>query len=159
MVIVSDTSIITNLIQIGELSLLRKIFGKVQIPTKVYDELQKLPDQITLIDKIDWIAVVSIENQSLFNELIQYLDPGEAESIVLALETKADLLLIDERKGRRIAKEYGILITGLLGVLLEAKSLGLVTALKPLLEKLKQEAGFRIGSELLREVLKKAGEI
>ncbi|MEM6767624.1 MAG: hypothetical protein AAF655_21985 [Bacteroidota bacterium] len=111
MVIVSDTSIITNLIQIGELSLLKKIFGKVQIPTKVYHELQKLPNQLRLIDSVDWIAVVSIEDLSLFNELIQYLDPGEAEAIVLALETKAGLLLIDERKGRRIAKEYGILIT------------------------------------------------
>ncbi|MEM9935995.1 MAG: hypothetical protein AAF824_20380 [Bacteroidota bacterium] len=64
-----------------------------------------------MVDSVDWIAVVSIEDLSLFNELIQYLDPGEAEAIVLALETKADLLLIDERKGRRIAKEYRILIT------------------------------------------------
>ena len=67
-----------------------------------------------------------------------HLDPGEAEAIVLAKELKAEFLIIDERKGRRIAAEHGLRITGLLGVLVRGKQKGYITKLTPILDKLVQ---------------------
>ena len=73
--------------------------------------------------------------------------------IALALELKADALLIDERLGRRQASRLGLSITGLLGVLLAAKKKSLVSAVRPVVEALVSEANFRISDQLYLEVL------
>jgi predicted nucleic acid-binding protein len=86
------------------------------------------------------------------------LDPGESEAIVVASEIHADLLLIDEASGREIARRMGIRLTGLLGVLLEAKRRGIVPALAAELDRLQQVTTFRIRPEVRLEVLRLAGE-
>lgn len=158
MIVVSDTSVITNLVQIDQLTLLKDLFGNIVIPQKVYDELTKVPKQIDLIERLNWIEVKQISDRTHFDNLLRTLDPGEAEAIVLAIELEADALLIDEKKGRKIAQEHGIIITGLLGILIIAKAENLISEVKPILDKLIFETGFRINPKLYQDILKKIDE-
>jgi predicted nucleic acid-binding protein len=91
--------------------------------------------------------------------LRQELDAGEAEAIVLALESRADLLLMDERLGRETAQHLGLRYVGLIGVLIAAKSRGLIGQIKPELNALREVAGFFVDDTLYVQVLKDAGEI
>jgi predicted nucleic acid-binding protein len=158
MIVVSDTSPITNLIQIGCLNLLNVVFGKIIIPQTVYNELCELADQKKILDDQDWISVIAAENRSVITQLEANLDKGEAEAIALAIELQSDFLIIDEIKGRTIAENMGIKIVGLLGTLLKAKELGHLSELKPKLEQL-VKLGFRINPRLYEHVLKMAGEV
>jgi predicted nucleic acid-binding protein len=98
------------------------------------------------------------ENQGQVRQLRRDLDPGEAEAIVLAIEQHADLLLVDERRGRRVALDAGLTVTGLLGVLVQAKQTGLIVRGKPLLDDLIQLARFWIAPDLYKRVLAQLGE-
>lgn len=158
MIVVSDTSPITNLIQIDCLHLLQAVFGHIVIPQTVYKELCEIPTQKTILDDQDWISVAAAENRSVITQLEVDLDKGEAEAIALALELKTDFLIIDEIKGRTIAESMGIRIVGLLGTLLKAKELGHLVAIRPKLEEL-VKLGFRINPRLYEHVLKVAGEL
>jgi len=159
-IIVSDTSAITNLAAIGQLTLLQRLYGKVIIPEAVFQELVKPPissggEEAT---KYDWIQVRSVQNRTVVEECLQSLDIGESEAIALALEMKADLLLVDENDARKIAKGRGIKRTGVLGVLIDAKDKGFIDAIRPLIVILKNEADFWLSKELCNEVLKDAKE-
>ena len=158
MIIISDTSIITDLIQVGQLGLLEKLFNEIIIHQKVSEELLRSSGRENLFEKYNWINIQEITNKNLYDQLLKRVDPGEAESIVLAIELKADLLLIDERKGRQVAEEYGIVITGLIGVLINAKEQGFLEKIKPILDKLIYEIGFRISPRLYQQVLKMVNE-
>lgn len=158
MIIISDTSIITNLIRLDQLSLLEKVFVHVLIPEKVFSELSKVSSQIPIIERVSWLEIRSISNNEMLEQLAKQLDPGEAQAIALAIEEKADLLLIDERKGREIAQRHGILITGLLGILIEAKAQKHLEEVKPLLDKLIFEIGFRVSPKLYQQVLREINE-
>ena len=158
MLVISDTSPITNLLQIGQLDLLRQVFGQVVIPKTVYDELGELPRQRLVIDGQSWLTVLNVHDMDVVAGLADELDPGEAEAIALALEIKADYLIIDELKGRHKAEALGLRIVGLLGVLIQAKQTGYIQAVEPLLIALREEAGFRIHPALYKRVLQLAGE-
>jgi predicted nucleic acid-binding protein len=86
------------------------------------------------------------------------LDRGEAEAIALAAELSADLLLLDERRARRIASRLGLRYIGVLGVLLDAKNRGDLTAVKPVLEALITQAGFWVSTDLYARVIEASGE-
>jgi len=90
--------------------------------------------------------------------LLSQIDPGEAEAIVLALELSADMLLIDERLGRRVAKDFQLPVTGSLGLLRDAKTQGFIPAVKPYLDKLINNGAFRVSQRLYAEVLQSVGE-
>jgi predicted nucleic acid-binding protein len=163
MIIVSDTSPLSNLAIVGCLSLLQQIYNKVIIPQAVAEELRSASDEENLIAgvlSLDWIEVVSAKNLELISVLQNNhnLDRGEAEAIALALELNADELLIDERLGRREATRLGLPITGVLGILLVAKRRGLISAVQPVMDALMNQVGFRVSSQLYTEVLKAAGE-
>ena len=115
MIVVSDTSPVLNLARIGRLELLPLLFGEVLIPSAVYQELttsqKDLPPAIDLA-ALPWLIVASAKNQNRVLEFRQDLDPGEAEAIVLAIERRADLLLVDERRGRRTATAAGLTVAG-----------------------------------------------
>ena len=85
------------------------------------------------------------------------MDKGEASAIALTSEHENSLLIIDEIKGRKAAKEMGINVTGSLGVLVAAKKIGHIQAVKPLIEKI-QKTNFRISEELTERVLEKVNE-
>jgi hypothetical protein len=91
--------------------------------------------------------------------LQQELDAGEAEAIALAVEVGSALLLMDERLGRDTAQHFGIRYTGVLGILIEAKHKGLVQAIKPHLDALRDLAGFHVSEALYQRVLQDVGEI
>jgi predicted nucleic acid-binding protein len=133
MIIVSDTSVITNLKQIGQLEILEKLFKRVIVPQKVSEELLRIEGRDQLFEENSWLEVRETLNKPLYEKLLKRVDPGEAESIALALENKADLLLIDEKKGRKVAEEYGLAITGLVGILIDAKSKNYINDIKSLL--------------------------
>lgn len=158
MLVVSDTSPITNLLQVGQLHLLHLIFDEIIIADEVFDELCQIPEQRLILTSLDWIHCLSPINKFLLEELNAQLDPGEAASIVLALEQNADQLLIDEKKGRSVAQSLGLQITGLIGILLRAKKDGHLVSVKPVLDELRQKTSFRVHPSLYNEVLGFAGE-
>ena len=158
MIVVSDTSPITNLLQIGELDLLRRIFGEIIVPIQVFNELCQIESQKNVLGKQEWIKSATPSNRKLKDDLLEKLDEGESEAIALAIELKADYLLMDEQAGRLIAQSYGIKVTGILGVLIQAKDKGLISEVKPLLEGLVSDAGFWLNPKLIEEVLKLVGE-
>ena len=158
MVIVSDASPVTSLIQVGQLELLNAVFGQVVVPRAVYNELCKVPGQQTIVDQQNWLFIDHAKDLKHVKTLENELDAGEAEAIVLALEMKADYLVIDEFKGRNKAEEIGLKIIGSLGVLLQAKQKGLISAVKPLIDDLIQKAEFRVHPALYQQVLNIAGE-
>ena len=157
MIVVSDTSTITNLHQVNRLDLLRSLFGTIIIPPGVRRELYRIEGQQVEIEKLAWIQTEYPKNQSLITELLEQLDLGESEALALAIELKADYLVIDEYKGRAIAETKGVKIVGLLGVLIAAKKDGHLTAVKPLIEKI-QSNGFRLNGSLINKVLTALGE-
>lgn len=157
-VVISDTSPITNLIQIRQLHLLNIVFGEIIIPQKVYDELIQIENQQPVIDAQNWIIIQSVQDTNAVKSLQNRLDEGEAEAIILAREYQADYLIIDERKGRAIAEEFGLKIVGLLGVLIRAKQDGHIKELKPVLNVLIDEVGFFVSRKLYKHILKIVGE-
>jgi len=105
-----------------------------------------------------WIEVVSPQNQILVEILKQELDEGEAETIALALEQQAEVVFLDEAEARRMAEIYGLRKTGVIGVLMRAKLQGKLSSLKVELDRLREEAGFRIDEQLYQRALKEVGE-
>jgi uncharacterized protein len=104
-----------------------------------------------------WLIIASATDRNRVQELRE-LDAGEAEAIVLAIERRADILLVDERRARKTATAAGLAVTGLIGVVARAKRDGLIDLAKPVLDELIQTARFWIGPDLYREVLQKLGE-
>lgn len=102
MIVVSDTSVITNLIQLGHLPLLKELFENIIIPQKVFDELARIPKQIEIIDENAWIEVRKISDEAHFKKLISTLDPGEAEAIALAIESLCRMISPLLRSGRHL---------------------------------------------------------
>jgi uncharacterized protein len=112
-IIVSDTSPISNLIIVGYIHLLPQLFGTVIIPDAVYQELlaNGIHHPVTqTIQTVDWLEVRSVTDQQQVVDLERDrdLDPGEANAIILAIELRATQLLIDERLGRLEAKQQGL---------------------------------------------------
>ena len=153
MIIISDTSPVTNLIKIGELDILRKLFQTIVIPQIVYEELCVLDKQKAILEQNDWIKVIALKDSTLKTALLLEIDKGEAEAIALAIELNADYLLIDEQAGRAIAEKLGVKITGIIGILIQAKQKGFIIQVKPYLERLINEASFRISSHLFKNVI------
>lgn len=154
MIVVSDTSVISALIQIGRAELLSEIFGAVVIPQAVADELM-----VCHINLPVWIQVREVRNRNAVHKWTESLDLGESEAIVLALEQTADVLLIDERAGRAAAQSVGLEVVGLLGIICEAKRAGLVSNVSDIIQDLRVRASFRISLSLEIKVLSDAGEI
>lgn len=125
MIVVADTTPIITLMKLHRLDLLEKLFGTVVVPNAVYEELisnSKYIAEVQVIVKCPFLKRLEVfDRQSIkiLREVVG-LDAGESEAIALAEEKNADLLIIDERKGRRVAKQMELNITGTIGILLQA---------------------------------------
>jgi len=158
MVVISDTTAITNLIRLDLLFVLPELYGEILIPTAVYDELSVYGNQKAIIDNSSWIQTIQISGSETLDKLLLSMDRGEAEAIMLAIELNPDYLIIDELLGREMAKAYNIEVIGLLGILVLSKEEGLIESVSQHLTILKNEIGFRISDKLYDIILKKANE-
>lgn len=162
MTIVSNASPLITLARIGQLDLLRQLYNDILIPEAVWHEVVvEGSDQpgAGAVSSAPWIGQRAVANRPLVQALQQELDAGEAEAIALALEVGSVLLLMDERLGRDTARHFGIRFTGVLGVLIEAKHRGIVQAIKPLMDALRDLAGFHVSEALYLRLLQDEGEI
>lgn len=161
MIIVSNTSPLTNLAAIGQFDLLHKLYSQIHIPDGVWEELNNRGEAwpgSKEVSEADWIQRHTVQNNLWVNSLRKDLDKGESESIVLASELEADMILLDEKEGRRAATRINLKPVGVIGVLLEAKSKSFIKTIKPHLDSLRQIAGFRISDSLYIHALNLANE-
>ncbi len=135
--------------------------GKIIIPQAVFDEIVLAgagKPGASEVREISWIEIRRTTNQLAVRSLQLELDAGDAEAMALAAELKADLLLLDERKGRVGAERLGLRFVGLLGVLAEAKQRGLILTIRPIMDDLRRVAGFWISPKLYEHILQVVGE-
>jgi len=161
MIVVSDTTPLIGLASIGRLNILQELFGEVYIPQAVYDESvihgRAEGSAKQDVDNSDWIHVAQVQDRLAVNILLDEMDLGEVETIILAGEMKADWVLMDEKKGRRKLTQLEIPEIGTIGILLKAKQIGLISNLKREIESL-QKTGFSVSQMVIDEVLKVAEE-
>ena len=156
--VISNTTPIIALSIIQKLDLLEQLYGEVWIPPAVEQEVLAGGTRAGAIELISAAYIRTIPLQDARRaDLLSDLDRGEAEAIALALEHHADLLIIDERLGRRHAQRLGLTITGVLGVLLRAKRDGHLSQLAPEIDRL-QQSGIRLSDKLVTRVLQLANE-
>jgi predicted nucleic acid-binding protein len=152
MIVVSDASPFNVLVRIGCVDVLSALFGTVIIPPAVAAELShpSTPEVVRkwLDDRKVWLIIQAPLN---IDPTLQIDDVGEAEAISLALELKADLLLADDRKARRLARERGLAMTGAVGVLELASARGLLV-LHDAFDRIRQ-TDFRVAEQILQEAL------
>jgi predicted nucleic acid-binding protein len=163
MLVVSNTSPLLNLAIIGRLGLIEDQFERVFVAPAVLRELrahEDLPGSRLLEKAISsgWIQQKQIVEDPSLHLLSRELHRGEAETIVLAVQSKADWVLMDEREGRKCAKSLGLRVTGVLGILLRAKQESRISSFKEVVEELSEQAGFRIAAALIDRLLRECGE-
>ena len=164
MLVVSNTSPILNLAIIDRLSLIREQFTTVIIPKGVLEELrvgENLPGSKKILEALDakWLQVEEVQDSAMLRILKRELDSGEAEAITLALETRAQWVLLDESEARRIAKDLGLKVTGVLGILLRACRQKRIPSLRKEMEHLREKSGFYIADHLFADLLKQSQSV
>lgn len=160
MIVVTNAGPLIALAQIGHFSLLQLLYGQLHIPPAVRNEVVASGGGrpgAQEVDSATWIRIVNVHDITAVQLLKERLDAGESEAIVLAIELKADLLLMDEARGRRVAETRDLNKIGTVGTLVLAKKRGLVASVTPLLDAL-MVSEFRMSKELYRTAQMLAGE-
>lgn len=167
---VSDSTSIIVMSKIGKLHILQGLFREIHVPRAVYAELTEpragkidpsQRDGTAAIKSAHWIKVRDVVDRALVQRCLATLDPGESESIALAKELDAELLIIDEKKGRKLAEELKIKVTGTLGVVVRAKQVGILSEVKSTIMQmtsLQNPGAFHVSTDLIAQILKLAGE-
>lgn len=159
--VISNTSPLTNLAAIGQFDLLRLLYGELLIAEAVWEELnaggQAWPG-CEEVARADWITIHTVTNRPLVTALRERLDPGEAETIALAVEHSPLFILMDEKEGRHAAHRFGLKTVGVVGVLIEARTRGLIAEVGPLLDRLR-EAGFYLSERVVQAARAFCGEV
>ena len=158
MKVVVNTTPIISLAAIGRLDLLEQLFGKITIAEAVYQEIKAKQSYGT--DEIDrpWIEVRAIQGRLYKQLLLNQLDSGEAETVILAKELNADFVIIDENLGYRFATHAGLTPIRKLSLLLRAKERGDIPQVKPLLDEMIAK-GRWYSAAVYRAFLQQAGEL
>jgi predicted nucleic acid-binding protein len=162
--VICDSSSLIHLSAIGRLDLLKAFFGTLTIPSAVWQEVVEQGlgrpgvQEVEAAVRDGWLKVQTTHDGPLLRSLQQDLDRGEAEVIALALERKAELVLLDESEGRRIAGIFDLKKTGAIGILIRARLEGKVPDLRSELDRLRNEGGFWIEEKLFQKALEAVGE-
>lgn len=161
-IVVADAGPLIGISRVGRLPLLRDLYGTLLIPEQVREELRlssNKPGSHAVLEAMQdrWICCVPICDVNQAFRLGRFIDAGEAEAIQLAIEQQAELLLIDDRRGRKAAQKRGVPIIGTGGMLVVAKKAGLLDNIAPVIAALTQ-AGYRLSPLLSEHILKLAGE-
>lgn len=147
--IISDTSCLIILTNIGELEILHDLYTQIVTTTEIATEYgEPLPA---------WVEIVNVKDKSKQRLLELQIDKGESSAIALALETPDNTIILDDNKARRIANQLGLSYTGTIGVIVKAKLQGVIPSIKPVIAKIK-ETNFRLSPEIELQALKQAGE-
>lgn len=157
MIVYSNTTPIIALASIGRLDLLSKVFNKVHVAQAVVDECS-VGGRIFVppLEELDWIIIVPDEENSHLTILIE-LDRGEKQTVLLARKHNADKVIVDERLGRSIAEYLGLSVTGTLGILAKAKSLGLIQSFQAAAFNMREQ-GIYYNESLILRIANRLGE-
>ncbi len=155
--IVSNSTPLIAFARIGELELLHHLVQHVLVPEAVWNEVTETGDRpgATEIRTATWVEVRAVRVIPL--EIVSLLDRGEVEAIALAEEIAANELLLDERAARAIATARGLKIIGTAGLLARAKQSGMITTIRPFLERM-QAHGIRYSQQFVETFLRQVGE-
>ena len=144
-VVITDTSCLILFQKIGEIEILKKVYDNIITTSDVAKEFRdELPS---------WIEIINVQNKIYQEFLETQVDKGEASVLALASEIANPLLLIDDLKARKLAKRLDLRYTGTLGVINRAKKVGVISKVKPILDKL-LSTNFRIGAGIVNELLR-----
>jgi len=143
--IISNTSCLIVLDNIGMLDVLKELYGKVFITEEVSKEFGKTVP--------DWIEVRKVRDNKYLKLMKNFIDLGEASTIALAVETDDIVIILDDLKARKLGQKLNLKITGTIGVLIKARKRNIITSTQEVLNKLRNE-GFRISDEIEKEFLK-----
>lgn len=158
-VIVNTTPLIA-LCHVGQIDLLKKMYGTISIPEAVYRELSAKKESICKkqVDaSLDWIHVYKIENQMAKAMFKTQLHDGEVEVMILAKEKNADVVIMDDANAKKYAKYLKLPVTGTLGVLIKAKRQGYVSELKPIIQEMINK-NIYISEKLMKLCLEQVNE-
>ena len=148
-IIITDTSCLILLEKIDGFGVLQRLFTSVTTTPEIKNEFGTgLPE---------WIIIKAVKDIALMEVLKESVDPGEASALALAIETTNPLVIIDDLKGRKLAKRMTLNIMGTLGVLLKAKQHHIIPLVRPYIDRI-QETNFRVSQEVISYVLEQAGE-
>jgi predicted nucleic acid-binding protein len=145
---VTNSTCLIGLERIERLDILPQVFDTVFAPPAVAREVRT---------SLDWLKVTAVANSSVVIALRTQMDEGEAQAIALALELEDVLLILDDKKARRVAQHMRMKVIGTVGMLLRAKRQRVIAEVKPLLLKL-TEVDFRISQGIIQEALRLSGE-
>ena len=158
-VIVNTTPLIA-LCHVGQLDVLKKIYGEISIPQAVYREPSEKEESICkkqVDNALDWIHVEKIENQMAKSMFKTQLHDGEVEVMILAKEKNADIVIIDDANAKKHAKYLKLPVTGTLGVLIKAKRQGYISELKSIIQEM-IDKNIYISEKLMRLCLEQVNE-
>ena len=159
-IVLTDASPLIGLSLVDGIPWLRALFGSVTVPEKVLHEVvgRHFRGEAAIADAVTAGWLLSVVEPAPDQPALPDLDEGEAACIRLALAANVPaLLLMDERAGRAVAQEFGLQVAGTAALIGMAKQRGLVTAAKPVMERL-YRSDFRIAAEVIRTVLQRVGE-
>jgi len=158
--VISNSTPLIALKKIEKLELLYKIYGEIIIPYGVYEEVileSSVKEPHDFIKESGFIKIMKIRNEEAKRLFSTSLHKGEVEIMILAVEVKANLCIIDDLLARRYAKYNNLNITGTIGVLLKAKELCIITKIRPIMDEL-IDSGVYIDSKLYNKVVEISGE-
>jgi predicted nucleic acid-binding protein len=148
-VVVTDTSCFILLQKINAIHLLHDLFATIVTTPEIAKEYgNPLPV---------WVIIQAVSNPTIQEKFNQYVDPGEASAIALALEIKSDYVILDDLEARKFAEKIGLSVKGTMGLLLSSKQKGLIPLVSPYIH-LIQQTNFRISQFLINQIMKDAGE-
>lgn len=161
---ISNASPLIHLAKVGHLSLLRAFHQQVWVPPAVWREVvergQGHPETPLVVQAFQegWLQQKVVQDERLASLLRIHLDEGEAEAIALALQTQAEVVLLDDSEARRVARQLNLRVTGVVGILIRAKREGKIASLRVERERLRTEAHFWVADHVIQSALHTVGE-